>query len=79
MAKPGLELGGLTVLAWKGTLDPAAYGKELAQPGEFGQATTSSGGGGTTRNSGGLKFIFSLMNASESVLSLIPFLERWKL
>lgn len=46
MAKPGLELGGLTVLAWKGTLDPAAYGKELAQPGEFGQATTSSGGGG---------------------------------
>lgn len=46
MAKPGLELGGLTVLAWKGTLDPAAYGKELAQPGEFGQATTSSVGGG---------------------------------
>lgn len=58
MAKPGLELGGLTVLAWKGTLDPAAYGKELAQPGEFRRATTSSGGG-TTRNSGGFRiYIF---------------------
>lgn len=84
MAEPRLDLRGLTMPPWKGTPDTGSLcggtGPTPALRIREGNHLGSGEWEGDHPELGeALEFIFSLMNASESVLSLIPFLERWKL